>query len=138
MSWCSTSRGGPPPARATCIATPAIGTVSVIQLPAVVLTVVKAPPRHPGSRPRATSAQTTRFWRGLARQSALPAVAGQGAPPAEALLLAVVMATMLYFVGWDEDVALGFACSTPGDEDGRYEVLWTICEGGGGGHADVV
>src|SRR5437667_289362 len=29
MSWCRTSRGGPPPARATRIATPAIGMASV-------------------------------------------------------------------------------------------------------------
>ena len=54
------------------------------------------------------------------------------------LLLAVVMVTQLYFVAWDDDVALGFACSSPGDGDGSYRVLWTLCEGGGADHAEVV
>src|SRR5881628_1976222 len=59
MSWCSTSRGGPTPARVTRTATPAIGMVSVTQLPAVVLTMALAPD------------QTTRFPRGLARRKPL-------------------------------------------------------------------
>src|SRR5438093_11856049 len=40
MSWCSTSRGGPTPARVTRTATPAIGMVSETQLPAIVLTLL--------------------------------------------------------------------------------------------------
>jgi hypothetical protein len=54
------------------------------------------------------------------------------------ILLVVVMAAQLYFVAWDEDVALGFACSTPGDDDATYQVLWTVCEGDGATHGEVV
>src|SRR6267142_1325352 len=65
MSWCNTRSGGPSPARASCIVTPPIGMVSVVQLPVDVLTVAKAPPSR-GLEPHATPAQTTRFAQGLA------------------------------------------------------------------------
>src|SRR5258705_12066842 len=65
MSWCNPSSGGPSPARESCIVTPPIGMVSVVQLPVDVLTVAKAPPSR-GLEPHATPAQTTRFAQGLA------------------------------------------------------------------------
>ena len=44
------------------------------------------------------------------------------------MLLVVVMAAQLYFVVWNRDVAMGFACSTPDGDDVTYQVLWTFCE----------
>ena len=41
------------------------------------------------------------------------------------MLLVVVMAAQLYFVAWNRDVAMGFACSTPEGDDVTYQVLWT-------------
>lgn len=54
------------------------------------------------------------------------------------ILLVVVMVAQLYFVAWNEDVALGFACSTPGGDEETYQVLWTLCEGDGPSHGEVV
>src|SRR5207245_1919063 len=54
------------------------------------------------------------------------------------ILLVVVMLAQLYFVAWNEDVALGFACSTPGGDEETYQVLWTLCEGHGPAHGEVV
>ena len=54
------------------------------------------------------------------------------------MLLVVVMTAQLYFVAWNDDVALGFACSTPGGDEETYQVLWTLCEGDGPGHREVL
>ena len=54
------------------------------------------------------------------------------------MLLVVVMASQLYFVAWNEPIALGFACSTPDGDEETYQVLWTLCEGGGPSRGEVV
>src|SRR6267142_4723463 len=65
MSWCNTSSGGPSPARESCIVTPPIGMVSVVQLPVDVLTVAKAPPSRGLEPPRdACSDYPLRAWAG--------------------------------------------------------------------------
>ena len=54
------------------------------------------------------------------------------------MLLVAIMAAQLYFVAWNRDVAMGFACSTPGDDDVTYQVLWTFCEEAEQTHGQVV
>ena len=54
------------------------------------------------------------------------------------MLVVVVMAAQLYFVAWDRNVAMGFACSTPAGDDVTYEVLWTFCEDAELTHGQVV
>jgi hypothetical protein len=54
------------------------------------------------------------------------------------MLLVVVMAAQLYFVAWNRDVAMGFACSTPDGDDVTYQVLWTFCEETDLTHGQVV
>jgi hypothetical protein len=54
------------------------------------------------------------------------------------MLLVVVMAAQLYFVAWNRDVAMGFACSTPEGDDVTYQVLWTFCEDADLTHGQVL